>query len=223
MELLTDPINIRFRSVLSVKTARPVHQHRLPVRTQPLQAKMDPPISRSTAYHIRNRTTHSWSEDAIPIIDPMTMSCPNARSLEEHMRSARAYVPRDPNPSPVVVKGRTIVSPSSPQPPRDRPSSAYSYDGGLFLSANNCNKDYFVIHPDWVSEAMTVQKLSLNDRQGRAQARTMGPAASGRWLAGGGRGERAGRDEDEAGGGRRARRCKSAPPAKYRNPITWSF
>ena len=186
---------------------------------------MDPPISRSTAYHIRNRTPHSWSEDAAtPTIDPMTMSCPNARSLEEHMRSARAYVPRDPNPSPVIVKGRTIAqSPSSPQPPRDRPSSAYSYDGGLFLSASSCNKDYFVIHPDWVSEAMTVQKLSLTERQGRAPARTFGPA-SGRWALGGegrgGGGERG--EEDEVGGSRRARRCRSAPPAKYRNPITWS-
>ncbi|KAL8586441.1 hypothetical protein ACOMHN_050036 [Nucella lapillus] len=209
---------------LSVKTTRPVHQHRLHVRTLHLLSKMDPPISRSAAYNLRNRTTHAWTGDNDPTAyhpsspDFMTMSCPSPRSLEEHMRSARTSVPRDPNPSPVVVKGRAVLSPSSPQP-RDRPSSAYSYDGGLFLSAGSfSSKDYFVIHPDWVSEAMTVQKLSLNERQGRPQSRSSGQASARRGW---------GKDEEEEEGEnvvgkRRFRRCKSAPATKNRNPITWS-
>jgi hypothetical protein len=61
-----------------------------------------------------------------------------------------------------------------------------AYDGGIFLP-NKPKHEYFVIHPDWVSESMTIQKLSLSERKPTYVSKTM------TWPG---------------------RRCKSAPPAK---------
>ncbi|XP_076444051.1 uncharacterized protein LOC143282329 isoform X2 [Babylonia areolata] len=207
-----------------VQKAKPVHQHRLHVRTVPLPSRMDPSFTSrgSSSSSTTTTTTQAWSPDDLHpgSRDCMTMSCPSPRSLEEHVRSARTHhVPRDPNPSPVVVKGRgaLLASPSSPQP-RDRPSSACSYDGGLFLSVagggSGGGRDYFLVNPDWVGEAMTVQKLSLNERQSRPGSRASVLASSARGKEG--------EEEMEEGGGRRSRRCKSAPPTKNRSRITWS-
>lgn len=199
-------------------SAKDLSPHQQQVRSTLTSPKtMDAPLSRSAAYRLRNRTTHSWSQDASAnssTHDPMTMSCPNARSLEEHMRKARTHVPRDPNPSPVIVKAKGIASPATSPGggvgQNQRPASCYTYDGGFFLSPSNA-KD-FVIHPDWVSEAITVNKVSLLERGGRSRTPAKSTAMHGSGAAG-----------ESGSSQRRARRCKSAPPPKHRNPITWSW
>lgn len=103
-----------------------------------------------------------------------------------------------------------------------RPSSAYSYDGGFFITANNHGKDSFVINPEWVSEDETVKKLNGGQDVKLAM-----------------HGERGGEGDGGTGGGASrdgvdgtkpklitwksyaSKRSKSAPPARLRNPITW--
>ncbi|CAH1797522.1 unnamed protein product [Owenia fusiformis] len=46
-----------------------------------------------------------------------------------------------------------------------RPKSAvYEYGGGLFKPHKFKKPGYFTIHPDWVSESLSVQRLSLQER-----------------------------------------------------------
>ncbi|XP_022332907.2 uncharacterized protein LOC111130306 isoform X2 [Crassostrea virginica] len=89
---------------------------------------------------------------------------------------------------------RAEALPPAGKPSYNRPQSAHAYDGGVFTPTGP-KSDYFVIHPDWVSEAMTIQKLNLNQRPN-----TLVLSASDTWPG---------------------RRCKSAPPQNRRNPITW--
>ena len=51
---------------------------------------MDMPISRASAFLKRNRTTHSWYGDWTSPNHLMSQSYPSARTLEDHMRNARA-------------------------------------------------------------------------------------------------------------------------------------
>lgn len=176
---------------------------------------MDIPLSRAAAYMKRNRSTHAWS--GLGSSDLMSRSCPNARTLADHMRQTRSSAQfvdfrqgrNFSNTSPRRSAGEPpSSSESSPGPSRSstisirkkeagfkgRPSSAYSYDGGFFISANNASKDFFVINPEWVSEVETARRLSSK--------------ASGHgWKS-------------HPWTGNDFRRSKSAPPAKYRNPIT---
>lgn len=79
----------------------------------------------------------------------------------------------------------------------ERPSSNNRciYEGGVFgSSSHTAKRDFFVIHPDWVSEADTVKKLTSHERKSRQIVIS-----------------------------RPARRCRSAPPPRHRNPITWQY
>ena len=82
-----------------------------------------------------------------------------------------------------------------------RPSSAYSYDGGFFVTANNAAKDFFVIDPEWVSEDDTVRKMSGGAEAKKLITQSKAPPRIITWKS--------------------YKRSRSAPPAKYRNPITW--
>lgn len=62
-------------------------------------------------------------------------------------------------------------------------------DGSCFSSVRSPKRQYFTIHPEWVSENLSVSQMSL-----REKTQTYPP-----------------------------RRCKSAPPPRSRNPITWEY
>lgn len=150
--------------------------------------------NRKTASFLkRNNPSHPWHSYSYPTVKPM----------EKFVRAPHAYMSasvgdRDLSSS----SSRSSSAKSSPSHAagcRSKSSasqnSKYFYDGGLFTHPKNSNPEYFVIHPDWVSESMTIQKLSLTDR-----TKTV-PKSKSMTLPG--------------------RRCNSAPPSKYRNPITW--
>ncbi|CAG5120236.1 unnamed protein product, partial [Candidula unifasciata] len=146
-----------------------------------LTDSMSQPIPRSVAYQRRNQTTHLWTDSS----HLMSRSVPTANFLHRHF-SSTASSPRS-------------SLDDSEKTSKARPSSSYSYDGGFFVGAHSGQAEYFVIHPDWVSEAMTVKKASLGDkRPGSSLKRSI--SLTSRTLPEG-------------------RRCLSAPP-KQRNPIT---
>ncbi|XP_048732002.1 uncharacterized protein LOC125648963 isoform X3 [Ostrea edulis] len=122
-------------------------------------------------YLRRNKTT--W----------MSHSFPSASYLNQYVKLNHLNQSRVENLPPAGKPTNT-----------NRPQSAYAYDGGMF-TPTKAKHDYFVIHPDWVSEAMTIQKLNLSRRPN-----TLVMSASDTWPG---------------------RRCKSAPPQNRRNPITW--
>lgn len=93
-----------------------------------------------------------------------------------------------------LSQSRVESLPAAGKPTASRPQSAHAYDGGVF-SPTGPKNDYYVIHPEWVSEAMTIQKLNLKRRPN-----TLVMSASDTWPG---------------------RRCKSAPPQNRSNPITW--
>lgn len=93
-----------------------------------------------------------------------------------------------------LSQSRVESIPAAGKPTASRPQSAHAYDGGVF-SPTGPKNDYYVIHPEWVSEAMTIQKLNLKRRPN-----TLVMSASDTWPG---------------------RRCKSAPPQNRSNPITW--
>lgn len=93
-----------------------------------------------------------------------------------------------------LSQSRVESLPAAGKPTASRPQSAHAYDGGVF-SPTAPKNDYYVIHPEWVSEAMTIQKLNLKRRPN-----TLVMSASDTWPG---------------------RRCKSAPPQNRSNPITW--
>ena len=80
----------------------------------------------------------------------------------------------------------------------------YRSDGTCFASTSSPPKQ-FTIHPDWVSENLTVAKLNLKERTGSIPRcnTTRGRAAG---IT-----------------GYHVRRCSSAPPSRVRNPITWEY
>lgn len=154
--------------------------------------------NRKTASYLkRNNPSHPWHSNSYPSVRPM----------EKFIRAPHAYMSasvgeRDLSSALSSSSSRSSSTKSSPSHTAGcRPKSAsqknskYLNDGGLFTHPKNCNPDYFVIHPDWVSESMSIQKLSLTDRnKGIPKSKSMS------WPG---------------------RRCNSAPPSKYRNPITW--
>lgn len=143
----------------------------------------------------RNNPSHPWHSYSYPSVKPM----------EKFVRVPHAYMSASVGERELSTlsssSSRSSSAKSSPSHSICRPKTAgsknpkYFYDGGLFTHPKNSNPEYFVIHPDWVSESMTIQKLSLTDR-----TRTITKSKS-MTLPG--------------------RRCSSAPPSKYRNPITW--
>ncbi|KAK6188824.1 hypothetical protein SNE40_004922 [Patella caerulea] len=125
----------------------------------------------------RNQTTHSWYSQSVPsgsFLDSRAASQPS---------TSRTLLPKksfSTNSSPISCNG----------PARSESvTSPYSYDGGVFTSRSP-KRDFFVIHPDWVSEETSIEKMSIKEKKMRSMS----------WPR---------------------RRCKSAPPPKFRNPITW--
>lgn len=144
----------------------------------------------------RNNPSHPWHSHSYPSVKPM----------EKFVRVPHAYMSasvgeRELSSALSASSSRSSSAKSSPSHSVSRPktsaskNSKYFYDGGLFTHPKESHPDYFVIHPDWVSESMTIQRLNLTDKP-----RSI-PKSKSMTLPG--------------------RRCNSAPPSKYRNPITW--
>ena len=85
-------------------------------------------------------------------------------------------------------------------------------DTPFFNNIRSPRKQYFTIHPEWVSENLSVQKMSLKSGSQQQEVNSRRSATLGREGV-----------QGTSGGGdtRRPRRCKSAPPPRTRNPITW--
>ncbi|XP_021355865.1 uncharacterized protein LOC110451950 isoform X2 [Mizuhopecten yessoensis] len=166
-----------------------------PVDVKRVTLSMDAP-SMSNSFMRRNQTSQAWYSHSCP-----STSYLNSHMMRQYQSSGSASPSSSTSSKSYSGSGASTRASYSPQlkkktesSPKKRPESAktnYSYDGGIFVP-NKPKHDYFVIHPDWVSEAMSIQKLSLKER--RPVSRT------GTWPG---------------------RRCKSAPPPKLRNPITW--
>ena len=147
-----------------------------PVEIKRVTLSMDDSLSpKGQNYVRRNKSTHSWQSHSFP----------SANYLSQHVRQQFQQATH--------ARADVIPAAGKPSSANNRPSSAmtYSYDGGIF-SPKKSPQEYFVIHPDWVSESMTIQKLSLKDRN---------PSKTATWPG---------------------RRCKSAPPPNQRNIITWN-
>ncbi|KAK7116382.1 uncharacterized protein [Littorina saxatilis] len=97
------------------------------------------------------------------------------------------------------------------------PSSAYSYDGGFFVTANNANKDFFVIDPEWVSEGESARSQS---EEGGKEGNNKG-APEGKNKGGPVGRNRGAPPPPKVITWKSYNRSRSAPPPKYRNPITW--
>ena len=149
-------------------------------------------------YLKRNQGSHPW----------YSYSYPTVSNSVKYVRVPHAYMSasvgeRDLSSS--LSSSRSSSSKSSPSHSTGRPQSAvkpqYNYDGGLFVHPKKGPKEEFVIHPDWVSESMSIQKLSLSKRtSSKIPVKIERMTKSMTWPG---------------------RRCKSAPPPKLRNPITW--
>ncbi|XP_060587453.1 uncharacterized protein LOC132742966 isoform X3 [Ruditapes philippinarum] len=149
---------------------------------------------KTASYLKRNNPSHPWHSHSYPSVKPM----------EKFVRIPHAYMSASVGEREMssALSSRSSSAKSSPSHSVCRPKSAatknskYDYDGGLFTHPKSAHPEYFIIHPDWVSESMSIQKLSLTDR-----TKTLIPKSKSFTLPG--------------------RRCNSAPPSKYRNPITW--
>lgn len=146
-----------------------------------------PSPTKSASFQRRNKTSQQWYSQSVP----------NTSYINNHMRLYSGQVnnghqSRHSHNSKVPRSASTARSDTS-----NRPESATHFnsnDGGIFLP-NRPKHDYFVIDPEWVSESLTIQKLSLSERKPTYATRAM------TWPG---------------------RRCRSAPPSKCRNPITWN-
>ncbi|XP_069138697.1 uncharacterized protein [Argopecten irradians] len=167
-----------------------------PVDVKRVTLSMDAPSMSNSYIRRTQQTSQSWYSQSCP-----STSYLNSHMMRQYQSSGSASPTSSASSKSYSGSGASTRASYSPQlkkktesSPKKRPESAktnYSYDGGIFVP-NKPKHDYFVIHPDWVSEAMSIQKLSLKER--RPVSRT------GTWPG---------------------RRCKSAPPPKLRNPITW--
>ncbi|CAL1531839.1 unnamed protein product [Lymnaea stagnalis] len=160
----------------------PSPQHRVGTRS------MSDNVPHSMAFQRRNRTTHIWTDGS----QLMSTSLPTGSFLHQHVNSSLLSSPRSSR--------STASEKTSPAGKPSRPSSSYSYDGGFFLGAHSGHAEYFVIHPDWVSEAVSIKKLSIGSKPSTPPVSKSASFRGGNWCG---------------------RRCLSAPPAKRRNPITW--
>ncbi|XP_059171410.1 uncharacterized protein LOC131952666 [Physella acuta] len=192
----SDDQSSRCASVSSIRpsTSRPVSRRQsvpLPgtkTNLKVVHPKMSDHPPHSMAYQKRNRTTHMWTDGS----QLMSQSLPSSSFLHRQFASSASSSPRssrDATSEKASPAGKSATA---------RPSSSYSYDGGFFVGAHSGQAEYFVIHPDWVSEAVTIKKLSIGSK---SSGPPVSKSASFRNWGG--------------------RRCLSAPPAKRRNPITW--
>ncbi|KAK7009538.1 hypothetical protein BgiMline_001070 [Biomphalaria glabrata] len=180
--------------VSSSLSSKPINRRKsVPSPGQPVRAasvRMDIPQP-SKSFQRRNMTTHLWTDGS----QLMSRSMPTSSFLHQRYNSS---FPTSPRSSRDTASEKT--SPVAGKQANARPSSSYSYDGGFFLGAHSGQAEYFVIHPDWVSEAVTIKKLSVGNKTVGAPVAKSASFKSGIWSG---------------------RRCLSAPPAKRRNPITW--
>lgn len=159
-------------------------------------------ISKKTkSYMKRNEGTHSWYSHSYPDVKATSNNMRYVRVPHAYMSASVGE--RDLSSS--LSSSRSSSTKSSPSHPAGRPLTAvkpqYNYDGGLFTHPRKGPKEDFVIHPDWVSESMSIQKLNLSKRTtSRPVQPELRMTKSMTWPG---------------------RRCKSAPPSKLRNPITW--
>ncbi|XP_076465859.1 uncharacterized protein LOC143297407 [Babylonia areolata] len=133
-------------------------------------------------------------------------SLPGAYSGRRGTRAPPSSSASSPGPTTAVKIPQAAALAKGPPP-----STSYSYDGGFFVTANNANKDFFVIDPEWVSEEGTIKKMP----EGKAAA-----AAGSKNVAA------AGKPTGKAAGSKNYKRSKSAPPTNHRvvqNPITWQY
>lgn len=144
--------------------------------------QQSPSPTKSASFIKRNSTSQQWYSQSVPNTSYMKLYNGHASQGHQSRHSHSTRVPR------------SIPTSRSETPNRPESAASYSNDGGVFLP-NKPKHEYFVIHPDWVSESMTIQKLSLSERKPTFISK------SGTWPG---------------------RRCKSAPPSKFRNPITWN-
>ena len=163
-------------------------------------------IPHSVAFDRRNRTTHAWGDSGC-----LSQSMPSASFLHRQygtrsLGNSTASSPRSFRGEPTAYSERT--SPAGKPSDPSKPSASYSYDGGFFVGAHSGKAEYFVIHPDWVSEVMTIKKLSVSGGGGGGARKTKAapPLSHSAHF----------RPRSLQG-----RRCLSAPPQKRRNPITW--
>ncbi|RUS85047.1 hypothetical protein EGW08_007184 [Elysia chlorotica] len=158
----------------------------------------------SVAFDRRNRTTHAWGDSGC-----LSQSMPSASFLRSgygtrSLGGSSASSPRSVRGEPTSFSERT--SPAGKPSDPSKPSASYSYDGGFFVGASSGKAEYFVIHPDWVSEMMTIKKLSVSSAEGGRKNKGGPPVSNSAHF----------RPRSLQG-----RRCLSAPPQKRRNPITW--
>lgn len=161
--------------------------------------------SKSRSYMKRNEGSHCWYSNSYPDVKSINN---NMRVRAPHAYTSASVGDRDLSLASSLSSSRSSSTKSSPSHPAGKPRGSvkpqYNYDGGLFAIPRNGPKDDFVIHPDWVSESMSIQKLSLSKRTASkpVQNAVKDPrmTKSMTWPG---------------------RRCKSAPPSKLRNPITW--
>ncbi|KAI0226016.1 hypothetical protein LSAT2_023264 [Lamellibrachia satsuma] len=82
----------------------------------------------------------------------------------------------------------------------------YQCESTCFASTSSPRKQ-FTIHPDWVSENLTVAKINLKERTSSVpQCDMTGSLRRSTGIT-----------------GYPMRRCCSAPPSRTRNPITWEY
>ena len=78
-----------------------------------------------------------------------------------HAYTSASVGDRDLSLASSLSSSRSSSTKSSPSHPAGKPRGSvkpqYNYDGGLFAIPRNGPKDDFVIHPDWVSESMSIQ------------------------------------------------------------------
>ncbi|GFO13533.1 hypothetical protein PoB_004003800 [Plakobranchus ocellatus] len=164
------------------------------------------PIPHSVAYQRRNRTTHAWGDSSC-----LSHSLPSSNFLHRNYGSRSVGGSSASSPRSIRGDSGPFSERTSPagKPTDTKPSASYSYDGGFFVGAHANQAEYFVIHPDWVSEVMTIKKLSVS---------SVGP---GRKSKGGSSGPPLSHSAQFRPRSLQGRRCLSAPPEKRRNPITW--
>jgi hypothetical protein len=187
----------------------------------PKTCNMDPPISiySHSAGHQRTRQAQqSWScegeqeaaaTEGWQSLDAMTVSCPGPAFLAQGLRGG-FRVPRDPNPSPVAPAG-----------PEERSSCSQPLNTSSRVLDDEGSTDTYTdpLQPDWVCGAMNVRKLSLSNRR---QSRDSLPTANAPFYYGNVSHSPTHDVREVALDDVRAkarRRCKSAPPAKRRNPV----
>ena len=182
-----------------VLTAVPIlfRLNRRPLHIATVNINMMEINNKAKSFLKRNEGSHSWYSNSYPTVNNL-----------KYVRVPHAYMSasvgeRDLSSS--LSSSRSSSTKSSPSHPAGRPQSAvkpqYNYDGGLFVHPRKGPKEEFVIHPDWVSESISIQKISLSKRTSNIK-----PVKN----------ERMTKSMTWPG-----RRCKSAPPSKLRNPITW--